>query len=136
MVTVGDIPYFNTKFFESETYTYGKYIPGNVSMSGELGAEDLTVLRKNILGVNSFDELQKLAADMNNDKEIDIRDLISLKKRSLNKATGLSQVRKSQAATPFCFLFLPFQAIHATNHTNRSVLLLPYARCDCRLCCY
>ena len=80
VVTVGDIPYFNTKFFESETYTYGKYIAGNVSMSGELGAEDLTVLRKNILGVNSFDELQTLAADMNNDNEIDIRDLISLKK--------------------------------------------------------
>ena len=74
------IPYFNTKFFESETYTYGKYISGNVSMSGELGEKDLTVLRKNILGVNSFDELQKLAADMNNDKKIDIRDLISLKK--------------------------------------------------------
>ena len=80
VVTVGDIPYFNTKFFESETYTYGKYIAGNVSMSGELGAEDLTVLRKNMLGVNSFGELQTLAADMNNDKEIDIIDLISLKK--------------------------------------------------------
>lgn len=80
VVTVGDIPYFNTKFFESETYTYGKYIAGNVSMSGELGAEDLTVLRKNMLGVNSFGELQKLAADMNNDEEIDIIDLISLKK--------------------------------------------------------
>ena len=80
VVTVGDITYFNTKFFESETYTYGKYIAGNVSMSGELGAEDLTVLRKNMLGVNSFGELQKLAADMNNDKEIDIIDLISLKK--------------------------------------------------------
>lgn len=80
VVTVGDIPYFNTKFFESETYTYGKYIPGNVSMSGELGAEDLTVLRKNMLGVNSFGELQTLAADMNNDNEIDIIDLISLKK--------------------------------------------------------
>lgn len=80
VVTVGDIPYFNTKFFESETYTYGKYISGNVSMSGELGAEDLTVLRKNMLGVNSFGELQKLAADMNNDEEIDIIDLISLKK--------------------------------------------------------
>ncbi len=80
VVTVGDIPYFNTKFFESETYTYGKYIPGNVSMNGELGTEDLTVLRKNMLGINSFDELQKIAADMNNDKEIDIRDLISLKK--------------------------------------------------------
>ena len=80
VVTVGDIPYFNTKFFESETYTYGKYIAGNVSMSGQLSAEDLTVLRKNMLGVNSFGELQKLAADMNNDKDIDIRDLISLKK--------------------------------------------------------
>lgn len=80
VVTVGDIPYFNTKFFESETYTYGKYIAGNVSMSGELGAEDLTVLRKNMLGVDSFGELQKLAADMNNDNEIDIIDLISLKK--------------------------------------------------------
>ena len=80
VVTVGDIPYFNTKFFESETYTYGKYIAGNVSMSGELGAEDLTVLRKNMLGVNSFGELQTLAADMNNDKEINIIDLISLKK--------------------------------------------------------
>ena len=80
VVTVGDIPYFNTKFFESETYTYGKYIAGNVSMSGELGAEDLTVLRKNMLGVNSFGELQTLAADMNNDNEIDIIDLISLKK--------------------------------------------------------
>ena len=80
VVTVGDIPYFNTKFFESETYTYGKYISGNVSMSGQLGAEDLTVLRKNILGVNSFGELQKLAADMNNDQEINIIDLISLKK--------------------------------------------------------
>ena len=80
VVTVGDIPYFNTKFFESETYTYGKYIAGNVSLSGELGAEDLTVLRKNMLGINPFDELQKLAADMNNDKEIDIRDLISIKK--------------------------------------------------------
>lgn len=80
VVTVGDIPYFNTKFFESETYTYGKYISGNVSMSGELGAEDLTVLRKNMLGVNSFGELQTLAADMNNDKEINIIDLISLKK--------------------------------------------------------
>lgn len=80
VVTVGDIPYFNTKFFESETYTYGKYIAGNVSMSGELGAEDLTVLRKNMLGVNSFGELQTLAADMNNDNEINIIDLISLKK--------------------------------------------------------
>ena len=80
VVTVGDIPYFNTKFFESETYTYGKYIAGNVSMSGELGAEDLTVLRKNMLGVNSFGELQTLASDMNNDNEIDIIDLISLKK--------------------------------------------------------
>ena len=80
VVTVGNIPYFNTKFFESETYTYGKYIAGNVSMSGELGAEDLTVLRKNILGVNSFGELQKLAADMNNDQEINIIDLIRLKK--------------------------------------------------------
>lgn len=80
VVTVGDIPYFNTKFFESETYTYGKYIAGNVSMSGELGAEDLTVLRKNMLGVNSFGELQKLAADMNNDQEINIIDLIRLKK--------------------------------------------------------
>ena len=49
-------------------------------MSGELGAEDLTVLRKNILGVNSFGELQKLAADMNNDQEINIIDLIRLKK--------------------------------------------------------
>ena len=80
VVTVGDIPYFNTKFFDSETYTYGKYIAGNVSMSGKLGAEDLTVLRKNMLGVNSFGELQTLAADMNNDNEIDIIDLISLKK--------------------------------------------------------
>lgn len=80
VVTVGDITYFNTKFFESETYTYGKYIAGNVSMSGQLGAEDITVLRKNILSVNSFDELQTLAADMNNDTKVDIRDLICLKK--------------------------------------------------------
>ena len=80
VVTVGDIPYFNTKFFESETYTYGKYIAGNVSMSGQLGAEDITVLRKNMLGVNSFVELQTLAADMNNDTKVDIRDLICLKK--------------------------------------------------------
>lgn len=80
VVTVGDITYFNTKFFESETYTYGKYIAGNVSMSGQLGAEDLTVLRKNMLGANSFGELQTLAADMNNDTKVDIRDLICLKK--------------------------------------------------------
>lgn len=80
VVTVGDITYFNTKFFESETYTYGKYIAGNVSMSGKLGAEDITVLRKNMLGANSFGELQTLAADMNNDTEVDIRDLICLKK--------------------------------------------------------
>ena len=80
VVTVGDIPYFNTKFFESETYTYGKYIAGNVSMSGQLGAEDITVLRKNMLGANSFGELQTLAADMNNDTKVDIRDLICLKK--------------------------------------------------------
>ena len=80
VVTVGDITYFNTKFFESETYTYGKYIAGNVSMSGELGAEDITILRKNMLGANSFGELQTLAADMNNDTEVDIRDLICLKK--------------------------------------------------------
>lgn len=80
VVTIGDITYFNTKFFESETYTYGKYIAGNVSMSGQLGAEDLTVLRKNILSVNSFDELQTLAADMNSDGKVDIIDLISLKK--------------------------------------------------------
>lgn len=80
VVTVGDITYFNTKFFESETYTYGKYIAGNVSMSGQLGAEDITVLRKNMLGANSFGELQTLAADMNNDTKVDIRDLICLKK--------------------------------------------------------
>ena len=80
VVTVGDITYFNTKFFESETYTYGKYIAGYVSMSGKLGAEDLTVLRKNMLGANSFGELQTLAADMNNDTEVDTRDLICLKK--------------------------------------------------------
>ena len=80
VVTVGNIPYFNTKFFESETYTYGIYISGNVSMSGQLGAEDITVLRKNMLGANSFGELQTLAADMNNDQDIDMRDLISLKK--------------------------------------------------------
>ena len=80
VVTVGDITYFNTKFFESETYTYGKYIAGNVSMSGKLGAEDITVLRKNMLGANSFGELQTIAADMNNDTEVDIRDLICLKK--------------------------------------------------------
>ena len=80
VVTVGDITYFNTKFFESETYTYGKYIAGNVSMSGQLGAEDITVLRKNMLGANSFGELQTLAADMNNDAKVDIRDLICLKK--------------------------------------------------------
>lgn len=80
VVTVGDITYFNTKFFESETYTYGKYIAGNVSMSGQLGAEDITVLRKNMLGANSFGELQTLAADMNNDTTVDIRDLICLKK--------------------------------------------------------
>ena len=80
VVTVGDITYFNTKFFESETYTYGKYIAGNVSMSGQLGAEDITVLRKNMLGANSFGELQTIAADMNNDTEVDIRDLICLKK--------------------------------------------------------
>lgn len=80
VVTVGDITYFNTKFFESETYTYGKYIAGNVSMSGQLGAEDITVLRKNMLGANSFGEPQTLAADMNNDTKVDIRDLICLKK--------------------------------------------------------
>ena len=80
VVTVGDITYFNTKFFESETYTYGKYIAGNVSMSGQLGAEDITVLRKNMLGANSFGELQSLAADMNNDTKVDIIDLICLKK--------------------------------------------------------
>lgn len=80
VVTVGDITYFNAKFFESETYTYGKYIAGNVSMSGQLGAEDITVLRKNMLGANSFGELQTLAADMNNDTKVDIRDLICLKK--------------------------------------------------------
>lgn len=80
VVTVGDITYFNTKFFESETYTYGKYIAGNVSMSGQLGAEDITVLRKNMPGANSFGELQTIAADMNNDTEVDIRDLICLKK--------------------------------------------------------
>lgn len=80
VVTVGDITYFNTKFFESETYTYGKYIAGNVSMSGQLGAEDITVLRKNMLGANSFGELQTLAADMNNDTKVDIIDLICLKK--------------------------------------------------------
>ena len=80
VVTVGDITYFNTKFFESETYTYGKYIAGNVSMSGQLGAEDITVLRKNMLGANSFGELQTLAADMNNDTKVDIIDLICLNK--------------------------------------------------------
>ena len=80
VVTVGDITYFNAKFCESETYTYGKYIAGNVSMSGQLGAEDITVLRKNMLGANSFGELQTLAADMNNDTKVDIRDLICLKK--------------------------------------------------------
>ena len=78
VVTVGDIPYFNTKFFESETYTYGKYIAGNVSMSGELGAEDLTVLRKNILCVYSFCELLSVAGDLINVYDIDILELFSL----------------------------------------------------------
>ena len=78
VVTVGNLPYFNTRFFESETYIYGKYIPGNVSMNGALGAEDLAVLRKHLLGKSPFDELQTLAADLNADGAIDILDLVGL----------------------------------------------------------
>lgn len=78
VVTVGDLPYFNTRFFESETYTYEKYISGDVSGNGKLEEEDLTVLRKYLLGMDTFDELQTLAADMNGDGTIDILDLVGL----------------------------------------------------------
>lgn len=64
----------------SQTYTYGAYLSGNVSMSGELGAGDLASLRKYLLGAAEYNELQSLAADANGDSKIDIRDLINLKK--------------------------------------------------------
>lgn len=64
----------------SETYTYGAYLVGNVSMSGELCADDLASLRKYLFGAAEYDELQILAADTDSNSRIDIRDLIHLKK--------------------------------------------------------
>lgn len=79
VVTAGS-GYYRTVRRVSEIYTYGAYIEGNVSMSGGLGAEDMTVMRKYLLDAAEFNELQRLAADVNNDSSINILDLIQLKK--------------------------------------------------------
>ena len=52
------------------------YTLGDVDFSGEIDTTDLAVLKKDLLGADSTVQF----ADVNNDGNIDIKDLVHLKK--------------------------------------------------------
>lgn len=56
---------------------------GDLNFDSSVDAEDLSLMRKSLLNVNSFDEV---LYDVNNDDSVDIRDLVRIKKISAEAA--------------------------------------------------
>ena len=76
---VGD-DYYTAARYVSETVSYGAYIAADVSMDGEVNAEDLSAVRIKLITGEALSDIERLSADLNGDGEADILDLIKIKK--------------------------------------------------------
>ncbi len=79
VVCVGD-DYYTAARYVSETVSYGAYIAADVSMDGEVNAEDLSAVRIKLITGEALSDIERLSADLNDDGEVDILDLIKIKK--------------------------------------------------------
>ena len=64
--------------------TFYLIVKGDVSKDGKITIKDLVKVRKRILELEEFDDLQERAADVSNDEKITIKDLVQIRKIILN----------------------------------------------------
>ena len=76
---VGD-DYYTAARYVSETVSYGAYMEADVSLDGKVNAEDLSAMRIKLITGEALSDIEKLSADLNEDGEVDILDLIKIKK--------------------------------------------------------
>ncbi len=71
------------------TTQYGKnfylVVKGDITKDGYANISDLVRLRKYILKIDQFSELEKKAADLSGDKKADIQDLVYIRQTIINK---------------------------------------------------
>lgn len=79
VVCVGD-DYYTAARYVSETVSYGAYMEADVSLDGKVNAEDLSAMRIKLITSEALSDIEKLSADLNGDGEVDILDLIKIKK--------------------------------------------------------
>ena len=79
VVCVGD-DYYTAARYVSETVSYGAYMEADVSLDGKVNAEDLSAMRIKLITGEALSDIEKLSADLNGDGEVDILDLIKIKK--------------------------------------------------------
>lgn len=83
-----DIPYsregyiFSKQFGKTVIYaSFGRFAPGDLDKNGTVNAADMVCLRQDLLDIKPYDPA---VANCNGDENVDIRDLVSLKKALAN----------------------------------------------------
>lgn len=70
---------------------YGKVfyliVKGDITKDGKTNITDLVKMRKNLLKIEQFDELEKKAADITGDDEVTIKDLVQIRQIIINKSS-------------------------------------------------
>lgn len=65
---------------------YTLIVNGDINKDSEVNIKDLVLLRKNIIGDNSLDDIQKLSSDLNIDNAINIKDIVKVRQLILRKS--------------------------------------------------
>lgn len=79
---MGGIPYFDTE-------VENKILYGDVNGDGDITEADANLLRQNVLGESPLTKAQFIAADVNEDGEVDILDYIKLNDYVINKKSDV-----------------------------------------------
>ena len=65
--------------------TYYLVVRGDISKDGITNVKDLVIMRKYLLQIQEFDELEEKAADVSEDSKVTIKDLVQIRKIIINK---------------------------------------------------
>lgn len=80
LLKYGEIVATGDKLVTEKEETFYIIVKGDITKDGTTTVKDLVKMRRNILGIEEFDECQEKAADLAKDNEITVKDLVRIRK--------------------------------------------------------